>query len=163
MPKAKSTPDPDPASAEERITAIIAKFSDSQQKLIIAARKALRKRFPTANELVYDYARNFVIGYSPTHAGGEGIAALSADTESVRLYLTQGASLPDPNRILQGKAGARYMVLGSAKDIARPEVEALIVAAEKMAKVPLPVKGRGAVIIKPSGAEKKVKKKAAKR
>ncbi len=126
-------------------------------------RKFLRKRFPTANELVYDYARNFVIGYSPTQAGGEGIAALSADAEGVRLYLTNGSQLPDPHKLLQGKAGARYMTLGSASDLLRPEVEALMIAAEKAAKVTLRASGRGKLIMKPSASEKKPKKEAVKR
>ena len=133
-------------------------------------RKFLRKRFPTVNELVYDYAKNFVVGYSPTEAGGEGIVAISADLPiagkrevGVRLYLTNGAKLPDPNKLLQGKAQARYLMLESAKDLLRPEVEALMTAAEKTAKVPLRTTGKGAVIIKPSASEKKPKKKAAKR
>ncbi len=160
MPRT-TTGTPPAASAEARITAIIAKFDATTQKLVQSVRKALQKRFPTANELVYDYAKNFVIGYSPTEAGGEGIAALSADGVEVRVYLTQGSLLPDPHKLLQGKAGARYMVVTSAKDLTKPEVEALFVAAEKKAKVPLRATGRGAVIIKPSGAAKKPKKKAA--
>ena len=81
------------------------------------------------------------------------------DAAGVRLYLTQGATLPDPHKLLQGKAGARYLVPSSAKDLLRPEVEALFTAAEKSAKVPLPVTGRGEVIIKASGAAKKTQRK----
>lgn len=143
------------ASAEERITALISKFDAEYQKLIRAARKAVQKRFPTANELVYDYARNFVIGYSPTEAGAHGIAALSAEPEELRFYLTNGAKLPDPHKLLQGKAGARYVVVGSAKDLLRPEVEALMVAAEKVAKIPLKASGRGELIMKDSALGKK--------
>lgn len=159
MPRVKTT-EPIPASAEERIARIISKFDASTQKLIKAVRKALQQRFPTANELVYDYARNFVIGYSPTEAGGQGIAALSADAEGVRVYLTNGSVLPDPHKLLQGKAGARYLQMGSAAELLKPEVEALMKAAEKVAKVPLKASGRGEVIIKPSGPEKKPKKPA---
>lgn len=162
MPNAKTTT-PDPASAEERIAKLISRFEEKDQKLFQAARKAVRKRFPTANELVYDYARNFVTGYSPTHTGAEGIAALSLEPDGVRFYLTSGAKLPDPHKLLQGKAGARYTTLGSAKDLLRPEVEALLVAAEKIAKVPLKTTGRGELIMKESTSEKRPKKKVAKR
>ncbi|MCB0790377.1 MAG: hypothetical protein H6595_01195 [Flavobacteriales bacterium] len=162
MPPTKTTA-PTAASAEAQITTILSKFAAKDQQLIRAVRKALQKRFPTANELVYDYARNFVIGYSPTQAGGQGIAALSADAGGVRLYLTNGASLPDPHKLLQGKAQARYLPLGSAAVLLRPEVEALFVAAEKSAKVPLAASGRGEVIIKPGAAEKKPRKKAPQR
>lgn len=151
------------SAAEERISTLIARFDAKDQQLLQAARKVLHKRFPTLNELVYDYARNFVIGYSPTEAGGQGIVALSLEPEGVRFYLTQGAILPDPHKLLQGKAGARYLVLTSAKDLLRPEVEALMTAAEKASKVPIPAAGRGALIMKPGASEKKPNKKVAKR
>ena len=154
---------PTPASAEQQIAGIISKFDAKDQKLIQSVRKAIRKRFPTLNELVYDYARNFVIGYSPTEAGGQGIVALSADGDGVRFYLTNGAKLPDQHKLLQGKAGARYMTLESDKDLLRPEVETLMAAAEKGSKVPLRTSGKGALIMKPSASEKKPRKKAVKR
>ncbi|MBK7086981.1 MAG: hypothetical protein IPH53_20970 [Flavobacteriales bacterium] len=118
MPTAKRTTVLSPAAAAEaQIAKLISKYEVEDQKLIQAVREFLQKRFPTANELVYDYARNFVIGYSPTAAGSEGIAALSADADGVRLYLTNGSQLPDPHKFLQGKAQARYLMLGSAKEV----------------------------------------------
>ena len=161
MPSAKPTSSATP-SAEQQIAALLTRFDPKDQELLQEVRKFLRKRFPAANELVYDYARNFVIGYSPTEAGGEGIVALSAEADGVRFYLTNGSKLPDPHKLLQGKAGARYMMLLSAKDLLRPEVEALLIAAEKAAKVPLPATGRGTLIMKPSTSEKKPKKRPAK-
>lgn len=142
-------------SAEQRIAALIAGFDPRHQKLFQAARKALRKRFPTANELAYAYTGKVVMGYSPTQAGGEGIAALSLETDEVRFYLTNGAELADPHKLLRGKAGARYIVIGTAKDLLRPEVEALMKAAEKIAKVPLKPTGRGELIMKDSASGKK--------
>lgn len=144
-----------PASSEDHIAELIAPFGAPEQKLFQALRKAVRKRFPTANELVYAYTGKVVIGYSPTHAGGEGIVALSLDAAGVRIYLTQGATLPDPHKLLLGKAGARYLVPSSVKDLLRPEVEALFAAAEKNAKVPLAAVGRGEVIVKESKATKR--------
>jgi hypothetical protein len=75
--------------------------------------------------------------------------------------LTNGAKLPDPHKLLQGKAGARYLTLESAKDLLRPEVEALMIAAEKVAKVPLKATGRGELIMKDSASGKKPKKRIA--
>ena len=162
MPSVTTTT-PTPVSAEQRIAELISRFEEKDQKLFQAMRKILRKRFPTANELVYDYARNFVTGYSPTHTGAEGIAALSLEPDGVRFYLTNGAKLPDPHKLLQGKAGARYLTLDSAKHLLRPEVEALMIAAEKVAKVPLKATGRGELIMKDSASGKKSKKKSTKR
>ena len=152
-----------PAAAEQQIAQLLTRFTPKDQKIVQDARKALRKRFPTLNEMVYDYARNFVIGYSPTQAGAHGIVALSVEPDGVRFYLTNGAKLPDPHKLLQGKAGVRYMMLGSTKDLLRPEVVALMAAAEKASKTPIPTTGRGELIMKPSTSEKKPAKKAAKR
>ncbi|MBK7753376.1 MAG: hypothetical protein IPI41_12440 [Flavobacteriales bacterium] len=160
MPTAKRTTVLSPAAAAEAQIANIFQVRGGIEKLIQAVREFLQKRFPTANELVYDYARNFVIGYSPTEAGGEGIA-LSADADGVRFSLTNRSFRI--LQFLQGKAGVRYMMLGSAKDLLRPEVEALMVAAEKAAKVPLKASGRGELIMKPSASEKRPRKKSAKR
>ncbi|MGV3638564.1 MAG: hypothetical protein ACO1NQ_13070 [Flavobacteriales bacterium] len=144
-----------PATPEDPIAALIAPFGEPEQKLFQALRKAMRRRFPTANELVYTYRGKAVIGYSPTLAGGEGIPALSLDATGVRLYLTQGALLPDTHKLLHGKAGARFLVPDSAKDLVRPEVEALFAAAEKIAKVPLKTVGRGELILKESAVRKR--------
>jgi hypothetical protein len=55
-----------PAEAERQLKSFIAKFEPAHQTLIRAVRKALRNRFPTAYELVYDNYNFFVIGYGPT-------------------------------------------------------------------------------------------------
>ena len=54
--------------AEERLRGFIAKFEPGHQAVIRAVRKVLRKRFPTATELVYDNYNFFVIGFGPTEA-----------------------------------------------------------------------------------------------
>jgi hypothetical protein len=51
---------------EEQLDTFIDKFDAKNAALIRAVRKALRKRFPTANELVYDNYNFFVIGYCST-------------------------------------------------------------------------------------------------
>ena len=47
-------PDPEAGSAERQLRVFIEKFGPTDRKLIRAVRRALRKRFPTANELVHD-------------------------------------------------------------------------------------------------------------
>jgi hypothetical protein len=62
-------PTAQPASAEspaKQVAGFIAKFDPTVAKLIRASRAALRKRFRTANELVYDNYNFFVIGFSTT-------------------------------------------------------------------------------------------------
>jgi hypothetical protein len=49
-----------------QLAGFIAKFDPEIVRRIRSVRSALRKRFPTANEIVYDNYNFFVIGFSPT-------------------------------------------------------------------------------------------------
>jgi hypothetical protein len=62
------------ADAQRQLAAFIHKFSPADQRLIRAVRHRLRKRFSSANELVYDNYNFFVIGYSPTERPSDAIA-----------------------------------------------------------------------------------------
>jgi len=143
------------SSAEKQLTVLISKLEPSTQKILKSLRKGLKKRFPSLNELVYDYGKSVVISWSPNERGADGVVALSADGEGVRLVFTHGVSLPDPNKILLGKATQiRYIRPESAKDLLRPEVEALMSAAVKKAGAMLSATGRGELIIKDLGKKK---------
>ncbi len=151
-------------SAERQVSSFIAKFEPDDQKLIRSVRKMLRKRFPTANELVYDYRKNFVIGYSPTERGSDAIVAMTADADGVRLFFNQGPSLPDPHNILVGDGRqTRFIRLESAGILLQPEVEALLTAAVRRAKIPLRRSGRGELIIKSMSWKQRPGRRQAKR
>jgi hypothetical protein len=139
---------------ESQLRALIAKFASKDQKLIRAVRSAVRKRLPTANELMYDYSGKLVLGYTPTEHGKDGVLSIAAGPDGVRLYFGGGAHLPDPKELLLGSGGARYIPVETARRLAHPDVKALIAAAIDQAKVPLPTKGRGRLIDR-SAAQKK--------
>jgi len=144
---------------EAQLRALIAKFDAKTQTLIRSVRSALRKRFPTANELVYDYSHSLVVGYSPSQHGIESIVSFAVRDDGVSLYFNKGPQLPDPKKLLMGSAKqVRFVQLESAKRVAHPDVEALIAAAIGLSSVPLPSTGEGALIIKTS-ADKKMKSK----
>ena len=158
------TTDRTPVSAERQLAGFIAKFEPNKQKLIRSVRKVLRKRFPTANELVYDYRKNFVIGYSPIESGSDAIVALTADADGVALYFNQGPSLPDPHKILMGDGRqTRFIRLESARVLLRPEVESLMTAAVRKARIPLRRSGRGGLIIKSMSWKQRPRKRPVKR
>jgi hypothetical protein len=153
---AKGTP-------EAQLRSLIEKFDPKDQKLIRSVRSAVRKRLPSANELVYDYNTFFVIGYSPTDRPTDGIVAIAARPDGVRLYLMQGPQLPDPKKLLMGSGKqARFIRLEAARQLAHPDVEALIAAAIDHAGVPLPSKGRGRLVIRTFGAKKRPRRRLAK-
>ncbi len=58
-------------SPARQVAGFIAKFDPKVAKAIRASRAALRKRFPTANELVYDNYNFFVIGFSATERSSD--------------------------------------------------------------------------------------------
>ena len=153
---AKDTP-------EAQLRSLIEKFDPKDQRLIRSVRAAVRKRLPTANELVYDYRSFFVIAYSPTEQGIEGIVSIAARTDGVRLYLTQGPQLPDPKKLLMGSGKqVRFIPVEAASRLKHPDVEALIAAAIDQASVPLPSKGGGRLVTKTTAANKRPRRRLAK-
>jgi hypothetical protein len=148
---------------EAQLRAFIDKLDPKIQKLFRAVRAAVRKRFPTANELVYDYSDALVVSYAPADKGIDGIVALRASATGVSLYFSQGPQLPDPKRLLRGSGKqVRFMQLESASQLAHPDVDALIAATVLQARVPFPATGKGDLIIKSASAKKKPRRKPAK-
>ena len=148
-------------SGEQQIKGFIAKYEPEYQRLIVSVRRALRKRFPTADELVYNYPNAFVIAYSPTERGSDAVVAISAAANGLRLVFNQGPTLPDPKELLQGSGKqTRSIWVESAKTLALAEIEALMRAALDHAKTPLRQSGRGELIIEPSSPKKRPTRKA---
>ena len=148
---------------EAQLRSLIEKFDAKDQRLIRSVRAAVRKRLPTANELVYDYRTSIVIGYSPTEHGIDSIVSTAARDDGVRLYLAHGPQLPDPKKLLMGSGKqARFIEVKAASRLKHPDVEALIAAAIELSNVPLPSKGHGGLVIKTFGDKKRPRRKPAK-
>jgi hypothetical protein len=147
--------------AEKRLKQFVDKFEPKNQTLIRAVRKALRARFPTAYELVYDNYNFFVIGYSPTEHPSDAIVSMAAGASGIGLCFIHGASLSDPKKILLGSGKqTRFIRLESAGVLARPEVETLLAAAIAQGKTPLPKTGRGSLIIRSVSAKQRPRRKS---
>jgi len=138
-----------PVAAEKQLDKFIRKFEPKHQALIRATRKALRRRLPAANELVYDNYNFFVIGYCSSERPSDCVVSIAAGANGVALSFFYGATLPDPHKLLLGSGRQnRFIRLESAPTLARPAVEALIAAAVSQAKTPLPASGKGKLIIR---------------
>ena len=136
-------------SPASQVAGFIAKFDSKNAKLIREVRAALRKRFPTANELVYDNYNFFVIGYCTTERPSDCMVSLVANAKGVGLSFYYGATLPDPSKILMGSGNQnRFIRLENAAVLAKPEVEALLGAAAAQAKVPLRASGKRHTIVR---------------
>ena len=126
-------------------------------------REALRKRMPTANELVWDNYNFFVIGYSLTERPSDSILSIAGGAGGVGLSFYRGATLPDPHKILLGSGSQnRFIRLESKETLLRREVDALIAAAIAQCRMPLAAQGNGKLIIRSISAKQKPRRKAAK-
>ena len=142
-------------AAEAELRRLITKFAPAHQRLVGTMRRWLRKRLPTAHEIVYEYSNSSVISYSPNEHGYEGVFAIRASANDVRLYFNQGQQLPNPAKLLRGSGQARWIQLESASTLADPAVARLIEEAIARNRVPFAPTGRGPVIIRPVSAKRR--------
>ena len=123
-------------------------------------RRILRKRLPTANELVWDNYNFFVIGYSATERPSDSVFSIAAAANGVGLAFYRGADLPDPHKILQGSGVQnRFVRCPSAEMLNDPKVKAIIDAAVAQARVPFAKIGNGKLIIRSVSAKQKPRRK----
>ena len=101
----KTAKAPRTMSPDAQLRSFIAKFSPADQKRIRSVRAAMRKRLPTANELVYDNYNFFVIGYGPTERPSDApfsiAARICAPVASTRTVLElKGSSARISRRVI---------------------------------------------------------------
>jgi hypothetical protein len=153
---------------EAQLESYFANYEPAMIKLGKALRAKMRARLPGLFEIVYVYEsqNSLVIAYSPTERGGgsEALCSIAVYPDGVRLYFVHGPQLSksDPNKLLQGSGkSVRYVALNTAADFDRAEIEALMAAALKLAKVRLDPSAKGSVIIKAEEQKARRAKKAA--
>ena len=144
-------------SSEAQLRRLITRFAPAHQRLVGAARRWLKKRLPTAYEVVYEYRDNFVISCSPSERGYEGVFAIRGSADGVRLYINRGKGLPDPAKLLRGAAQARWIHLESASTLARSEVAHLVDEAIARNRVPFARTGGGPVVIRSESVKRKAR------
>src|SRR5271165_1558038 len=154
-PRAAASTLPAPPT-EKQIASFIAKFDPAIAKQIRACRAILRKRFPTATQIVYDNYNFFVIGFCSTPLSSDCIVSIAANSKGVGLSFYWGATLPDPHKLLQGSGTQnRFIRLPTPTTLSDPKVIALINDAAAQAKTRLPATGPGATIIKSISAKQR--------
>ena len=154
MPSSPRTTKP-ALTPERQLAELVARLDPATQKLVRAVRAAFRKRFPTAFEIVYDYSHSLVIAVSPTDRGYEATFSIATDADGVKLYFLNGPKLPDPEKVLLGKAKqVRYVRIPSVATLRAPAVAQLIRDASAVGKE-MPKTGRGELIIKTAAKKKR--------
>jgi hypothetical protein len=136
-------------SAARQLNKLLDRFDPTLRTLVREARTRLRRRLPTAIELVYDNSSALAIGFASSERKSDTIVSLAVYARGVNLYFSYGAALPDPHHLLLGSGNqGRFVRLEAAAMLDRPEIEELIAAAVAEGDTPLPRKGRGHIVIK---------------
>jgi hypothetical protein len=144
------------ATPDRQLVSFIAKFDPPMKTLIRSCRSAMRKRFPTAYELVYDNYNFLVIAYCTTERPSDSVASLAANAKGIGLHFYRGATLPDPHGVLQGSGTQnRFVRLDSAAALSRPAVRTLLAAAAAQADTAFREVGETELIIRAVSAKQR--------
>jgi hypothetical protein len=143
-------------SPSKQVAGFIAKFDPAIAKLTRSCRSVLRKRYPSAIELVYDNYNALAIGYSPTERTSDVVFSLAVYARGVNLYFMYGRSLDDPDQLLQGSGtqGA-FIRLPYATTLEEPKIQKLIERAVKRQRPTFATNGRGYTIVKSISAKQR--------
>lgn len=143
-------------SPAKQLAFFIARFDPEIAKLVRSARSVLRKRFPTAIELVYDNYNALAIGFSTTERASDAMFSLAVYARGVNLYFIYGRSLPDPEKLLQGTGNrGAFVRLDDLAVLDKPAVKALLKAAVRHAHPALPASGAGYTVVKSISAKQR--------
>ena len=136
-------------SPARQLHTFIGRFDLVIRKRVREARATLRRRLPTAIELVYDSYNALAIGFASSERMSDTIVSLAVYARGVNLYFMYGAALADPHHLLLGGGNqGRFVRLESAATLDRREIDDLLAAAVAEGETPLPRSGRGHIVIK---------------
>ncbi len=148
-------------SPAQQVAAFLDQFDPKVAQVMRQCRTEMRKLLPAANELVYDNYNFFVIGYATTERASDCLVSIASAANGVILSFYNGASLPDPAKLLLGNGKQnRFIRLPTTAPFKSPEVFKLIRTAAAKAKTPLPNKGGGQTIIKSISAKQRPRRRA---
>ncbi len=143
-------------SVETQLRSLVAKFAPSHTRLISAVRRSLRKRLPTAHELVYEYRDFLVISFSPNDHGYDGVFAIRATADGVKFYFNRGKELSDPTKLLRGAGNqTRWILIENAATLDRSEVASLVEEALARNLLSFAPAGHGSVIFRSESTKQK--------
>jgi hypothetical protein len=152
----------EPSQAEQQLASFIAKFSPEVAALAQSILAAMRKRYPTAIQLVYDNYNALAIGFGPSEKTSQAIFSIAIFPRWVSLFFLQGAGLPDPECILQGSGNVvRHIRLPSADTLNELSVKKMMGEATSRAPIPFAPRGTPRVLIKSISAKQRPRRRNA--
>jgi hypothetical protein len=146
-------------SGEAQLDGFLAKFTPEIAAFTQVVLKKMRKRYPTAQELVYDNYNALAIGFCPTERASEAVFSIAVYPRWVSLFFLQAKGLRDPEGLLKGSGNvAKHIVLTTPADLDAPAIVALMEAAVEVAKVPFAERGKHRVVIKSVSAKQRLRR-----
>jgi hypothetical protein len=107
------------------LSALLEPYPRTVQEIVHTARRLLLAVLPGATEVIDSKAR--VIGYGYGTGYRDMICTLILSKRGVKLGLVGGASLPDPQHLLQGEGKVhRHVPLTRAEDLRRKGIKPLL-------------------------------------
>jgi hypothetical protein len=108
-------------------------YTPQVREIAVKARETILTVYPQATEKVYPGWK--VIQYGAGEGMANVFAVISPMKERINLGLANGASLPDPEGLLEGTGkGIRHIKLTSAEAATAPAVRELVAGALKATK-----------------------------
>jgi hypothetical protein len=144
-------------SPNTQFSAFLSRFPPEIVALVKLCLPKLRRAFPGATQLVYDYSNSLVVAFGMSERGYEAIVAIAIFPRGVRLYFDK--SLPDPKGLLEGSgAKVRSVTLKAASDLDHGDIHSLVKAAIKHSGVTSPRSGSTRMVIKSEPKKRKPRK-----
>jgi hypothetical protein len=135
-----STRPPDP-----RLLGFLAVYDRNIAELALALREMVLESAPEAIESIYDAYSAVSIGFSFTGRLKDGFCHIATYTHHVNLGFNRGASLPDPEKILEGTGKMiRHIKIAREGDLAAPFLPRYLQAAIAQVAGPTEKASRGA-------------------
>ena len=109
-------------------------YDPQVQEFALKLRALVLEEMAPCYENIYDAYSAVAIGYGTSDKLRDGIFHIAVYSKHVNLGFNEGATLPDPKRILQGNGNQiRHITIKNVEDIKRPELRAYIRRARKKA------------------------------
>lgn len=126
-----------PPATPRELRDFLAPYPPDVRRAMLEGRKKLHALVGPGVDLLYDATSAVCAGVCYTDRPRDCFVNLAAFADHVTLVFGWGKGLPDPRGLLRGSGSqVRHLRLGSAADLDRPEVIALVEAAAARAARP---------------------------
>ena len=148
--------------ADPQLIGFLESYDRHITDIALALREIILEEVPDASESIYQvYTVAIWFGFSGKMK--DMFCYIATNAAHVNLGFPRGASLPDPNRVLEGEGKTmRHIKFAGLRDVERPFVRRYIRAAMEQV-APAGTRGTGKTVVKTSAARRTTAKKRAKR